>query len=276
MTTLLLVPGPSQAQSIELAGGVDVPLRQSSFLYDTRYVPPVVAFESSGEAGQTVTLQRSRRPAVWGAVAWFPARHAGVEARAGFRSSTVSGTSGPHHVSLTYTSRQPPDYVPRQFSLQTSTDQPAPGGELRTVCLDVLAIGRFGDARRLEARVSGGLALVAVSGEFEPVALSVFRLGGHSTLFSDDRALTLTVDRKWSIGAVAGFDVFRAFTNRAGFTAGLRVMAPRTIGAPVRVTAVGDGLFSLTVSEAQEMLAPAPLRIRPWTFDLNFGLRLVL
>lgn len=275
-TTLLLVPGPSQAQPIELAAAVDAPLRQPSFVYETRYVPRVVFFESSGDAGQTLTLERQRGPAVWGAVAWFPARHAGVEARAGFRSAAVSGTSGPHHVSLTYTSRQPPDYVPRQFTLQTSRAQLAPAGRLRNLSLDVVAVGRFGNSPRLQLRVSGGLALFAISGDIQPVTLSVFRLGGHSTLFSDEHALTLTVDRKWGFGAVAGFDVVRWFSQRAGLTAGLRVTAPRTVSAPMRVTAVSDGVFPITLSEAQEMLAPAPFRLRPWTLDLSFGFRVVL
>lgn len=276
VVALLLVPRPSLAQSFELTGGIDVPLKQPSFTYDTRYVPRVVFFESSGEAGQTLTLRRERRPAFWGAFAWFPGRHAGLEARAGWRTANLVGTSGPHRVSLTYTSRQPPDYVPRQFTLQRSDDQPGPEGRLETLSVDLVAVGRFGDPRRVRVSVSGGLAMFAIHGDVQPVRLSVFRLGGHSTLFSDEHAVTLAFNRKWGFGAVGGLDAHRALSDRVGVIAGLRVLAPRTAAAPMQVTAVSGGVFPLTVAEAQDMLAPAPFRVRPWTVDVVVGLRVII
>jgi hypothetical protein len=276
LTALLLVPWPAQGQSVEVSGGIAFILTQPTLTYETRYVPPANFAEFTGQAGQTLTLERRRRPALWGSVGWFPAPRAGLEVRVRYRSLNVEGTSSPHRVAYTYTSRQPPDYVPRQYSFEHADPSPDPEGNLRELSFDLLGVGRFGDPRKVQMRVSGGLALLAVSGTVRPVSLTSFRLGGHAVLFSDRQELTLAIDRTWTVGAVGGVEIHHAFTPRAGFVAAGRVLVPGALDAPVRVTAVSQGLFTLTPAEAQQALRPAPFRWRPWTLDALVGIRLSL
>ena len=66
---LLLVPWTAVAQPVEFTGGAAFVLPHSSFTYETRYVPPVANIaDFTGQAGQTLTLEPNRRPALWGAV----------------------------------------------------------------------------------------------------------------------------------------------------------------------------------------------------------------
>ena len=274
---LLLVPWTAVAQPVEFTGGAAFVLPHSSFTYETRYVPPVANIaDFTGQAGQTLTLEPNRRPALWGAVSWFPARHVGVEARVRYRSATLKGVSGPHRLSLTYTSRQPPDYVPTQYTIERLDPRPDPEGHLRDLSFDLLAVGRFGDPRRIQLRLSGGLAILAISGDVQPVAFSHFQMGGHSVLFSDQHELTMAFERTWGFGAVAGVEVHRSLTRRAGLVAGIRALVPRTINAAASVTQVSESLFTLSPAEAQQALRPSPFRVRPWTFDVLVGVRLSL
>ena len=166
--------------------------------------------------------------------------------------------------------------MPTQYTIERSDPQPDPEGHLRDLSFDLLAVGRFGDPRRIQLRLSGGLAILAISGDVQPVAFSHFQMGGHSVLFSDQHELTMAFERTWGFGAVAGVEVHRSLTRRAGLVAGIRALVPRTINAAASVTQVSESLFTLSPAEAQQALRPSPFRVRPWTFDVLVGVRLSL
>jgi hypothetical protein len=252
-----------------------VPLAQpGDLIYRTQFDPASAFPEGmSGEGGQTFTLEPSSRPGVWASVAWFPATRVGLETRVRFRSATVDGTSGPYEVSVTYVSRQPPDYVPREHTFERSRTWPDEAGTIRDVSLDVVIVGRLGDPSRLQVRPSGGLALVGISGDLEPIGLTTFRLGGHSVLFPFEHRVSVAFDRTWTVGAVGGVEVHRAVGGRAGLTVSARVVVPREIEAPARVTAVESDLDELAPDGAGRALDPPPLTYRPWTVELLGGIR---
>lgn len=272
---LLLLPVGVHAQSVQVSGGVDLVLPQPSTTYDTRYVPPVQYISDfSGEAGQTLDLHRKREPPLWGAVAWFPARHFGVEGRVRYRTGPLEGESSAQRLSLTYTSRQPPDYTPRQFTITRSDAQPDPAGELNELAIELLGVGRFGDPRRVEIRIGGGVAFLALDGEIAGINFAHYQMGGHSTLAGFDHKVTLDVGRQWGLGAAATLDLHHAFNSHVGILLGGHWLVPEVFELPVRVGGVEEHLITPSVEYVQQWLNPQPLRIRPWTADLTVGFRL--
>jgi hypothetical protein len=270
----LALPSTAAAQAVEVAGGVGVPVSTPATTYDTRYSPTWQFPQAlSGQAGQVFTLEPSRQPAVWGSVGWFPAAQAGLEVRVRSRSAGLEAASGPYHYTLTFVSRQPPDYVPREITVERSDPWPDGEGRLRELGIDLVAVGRLGQPTRAHLRVSGGLGLVALSGELRPVGLTTFRLGGHSTLLPNTYDVTLAFERTWTTGLVAGAELHRPVGARAGIVAGVRVLVPAVVDASARVTSVSQGPFTVTPAEAQQALTPPPLSRRPWTVDLVVGIR---
>jgi hypothetical protein len=62
----------------------------------------------------------------------------------GFEAS-VSGTTSPDRVSMTYVARQPPDYVAREYSIESESKIPAPYGQQRTRAYSLDLIWRLGN-----------------------------------------------------------------------------------------------------------------------------------
>lgn len=271
---VMLVPWSADAQPVEISGGVDLVLPQPSLTYETRYAPRVQYItDFSGEAGQTLTLHRKRQPPLWGAIAWFPSAHVGLEGRVRYRSGPLEGSSGAHRLSLTYTSRQPPDYLPRSHTITRSDTQRDPGGEMQELSVSVLGVCRLGAPRRLQVRLAGGIAFLSEDGEISGITFAHYQMGGHSTLSGSDHRVTLDMERTWGAGAIATFDVHRALTPHVGILAGGHWLLPETFEIPLRVGAVEQAGLPPPVEYVQDTLKPAPLRFRPWTADLTVGLR---
>jgi hypothetical protein len=274
MAVALAVSSTAAAQAVEVAGGIGLPLPAPATTYETRFSPTFQFPDGrSGQAGQVFTLVPSRRPAVWAAVGWFPVPHAGLELRVRSRSAGLEVESGPYSYTLTFVSRQPPDYVPREITVERGDTWPHAEGRLREFGVDMVAVGRLGQRTRTHLRVSGGLALVSLGGELRPAGVTTFRLGGHSTLMPTTYEAALRFERTWTTGLALGADVHRPIAARAALVTGARVLLPAGVDASARVTAVSQGPFPLTPADAQRALAPPPLARRPWTVDLVVGVR---
>lgn len=277
-TVLLAASVPALARQAEIAGGASLSAASPSSSFTSSYTPPFPFVEHSGTASQRLSLKPGRGVGFWGAFTWFANPHVGFEARAQYRRASLGGLNEPHHVSLTYTARQPPDYVARQYSFDTSTDWPETEGRATVIAFTGALVARAGDPRRLQLRVSGGAGIAALSAVFQPVALTAYRLGGHSVLWADEYQLGIALARHWMFTGTGSMEVVRPVGPHAAVTGGVRLLVPWSVRAPTRVDRVLDtsgAITSITSADAQAALAPGPVTWRPWSVDLTVGLRLM-
>jgi hypothetical protein len=277
---LCLSPSTLTAQGTALSGGIGLPLSQPDpERFASSYVPPfLLGTEGTGRAWQALAIERSWRPAVFGAVEWLPGPHAGVLVRGVFRRTPLSGANTPYRVSVDYIARQPPDYVARQYHNERSTAWPDTTGQLDRWDLDAEITLATGPSSGARAHIDAGVALVGLSGWVGPVGLTTFQLGGHSVLFSNEYQLTMDLARTWSATAVASGGVTIPAGPRVGIDISARALLPRTIDVALHVKEVGGdtALASLSAADAERTLSPGPLRVKLGTFDLLASIRIRL
>jgi hypothetical protein len=268
-----------EAQTAAVSGGTGLPVNLSDVgPYTSDYATPLLfGMEGSGRGTQELSLDRSFRPSAWVAIEWFPGERGGLLARSIFRRTPLGGPNTPYQVTLDYTARQPPDFVPRPYHADSSAPWPDTTGRIDRWEFDVLATvtsARSGP----RAHIDGGLAIVGTSGSFEPVGLTTAHLGGHSVLFTDRYHVVLGVSRTWNVAAVASGGVTIPLGTRAGIDISGRLVLPRTASAAVTVRSIrrDTAVLELSVDEAQRALQPRPLEFDLRSADLLVGVRLIL
>ncbi len=272
----LALPASAPAQQIEAAGGLLVPLAQNAETYSSQYEPTFTYVPHTGAASQQLALDPARRAGLWGSVTFLVRRRVGIEVRGAFSRAPVAGANGPYAISLTYQTRQPPDYVLREYHIERSTQWPATEGSIDHLTFSGSLVGVIGDPQRLSVRLSGGLALTSITGYFEPLAYTTFTLGGHAVVFPNEFTLRMRIQHKWSAGFEGGAEATRAVSGRAAVVAGLRVRVAPAVDIPVRVgTISGDiALQELTPADVDSVLAPRPLHWRPVPLTFFAGIRI--
>lgn len=277
---LFLVPCTLRAQGTAVSGGVGFPLYLPDiFPYRTNFVPLFLyGMQGTGQGTQTLTLERSIRPSLWGALEWLPAPHAGLLVRGVFLRTPVSGINTPYHGTVDYLASQPPDNVERQYHYERSTPWPDTTGHFDTWSFDVQATVATSSHSRARVHADGGLSVIGIAGSFEPVGFTTFQLGGHAVLFPNEYELVLGSARTWTAAGVASGGVTIQIGPRAGIDVLARAVLPRTVSLELKVLSVGgDTAFDeLSIEDAQRALAPAPLQVKFGTFDLLVGIRVGL
>jgi hypothetical protein len=274
----VLFPAELRAQAV--SGGLGLPVHVPDIpAYQSSYVPTFLfGTQSDGRATQSITLDRTARPSLWGAFDWFPSPHAGIILRGGFRRSPLDGTNAPYHVAIDYLARQPPDFVERQYHYDRSTAWPDTMGHLDTWSFDAQASIATRANAAWRVHIDGGLSIIGLSGSFEPVGLTTFQLGGHSVVFTNEYQLELGSSRTWTAAFVASGGLTIPLGSRAGLDISGRAVMPRTVSVDLKVLSVGGdtAIATLSVEEAQRALSPAPMAIKLGTVELLVGLRVGL
>jgi hypothetical protein len=185
--------------------------------------------------------------------------------------------NGAYDLHLVYTSRQPPDYVPREFDHDQSAEWPDTVGTLKRLTAGLGVVARF---RRggFGGAISGGLAYNHISGDGESLAYSTFRLGGHSVLFPDEPHLSFALEGTGAIGfqLAAQAEVALGKRQRAALVFGARYTGGGELEVPVllqRVVNADSVIFVDTLPEIQAGLHPGPARISPKSFRLALGIQ---
>ena len=130
---------------------------ETSYLH--QYIPPF-RFSSepyTGSASQTLALQGGGSWGLGFSVTFFPSRNFGVQALVNTFTSALEGTSTPLQISLTYTAMPPPDYVPRQFTVEHSQNWPNIVGNFRNTVTSINGLVRIGQGRKISFDLSAGL-----------------------------------------------------------------------------------------------------------------------
>jgi hypothetical protein len=266
---------PAQAQTVEVAGGAGLAIGSSDGTFDSRYAPPFPFVEHTSLATQRLVLQRDGAPVLWASLTWFPAAHVGLEGRVDYRRTDLHGVNGLYIVSVRYIASQPPDFVPREYSLDSSSDWSDTTGHAGQLTATAALVLRVGKPTRTTLRLMGGGGLTTVRGRFEPVGHTTFGLGGHSVLVADDHRLSMRFGSTTAIGVAAGAEVHLPMGGHAAAVVGWRLLIPRQMDLPVvadGLAAANMGINVLQFDDVQRTLAPSPIHWRPVTSDVTLGI----
>ena len=247
--------------------------------YPHTYVPRV-AFDdtSGGMAGHTLAIGGASGVRFAGTVGMRVSERLGLQGLVTFGAHDLDGPSGPHAVRLEYTTRQPPDYLPRRLLIESREAWPAARGRLRQVVLgaNLVVRARTSDAWTLD--LSGGPTLHRVHGTLEGLAFTGFHLGGHGVLFSNTYRLGTDLPSTWVAGLDAGATVavrlsprVRLVIDGRWFRAGTATLQPTV----ARVLNEDEVLISLTPAEIAAQITLAPLDVRPSFAGVSVGMRVV-
>lgn len=264
--------------TIEAWGGFSGAIAGPSGTIVSAYTPPLIfGSDSTGSAGQTLAIDAGRGPGWQVGVNLFPSRHVGVQLIVDRASMDVSGANGPYAVTLTYTSRQPPDYVPRVFTTSASTPWPQTTGSLQQLAVAFNLVARTDPRRRVIASVSGGGSYYRLTGTVQPLGYTEFHLGGHSTLFSEDFRLAVSPEGH-VFGFNAGADVSVAIARHAAVVAGIRFLGGPAADVPVRIAAIANAdqiVFSQTIENISKQMALPGARLSVAAARTLVGLKLL-
>lgn len=258
--SLVLMAAPAAAQSrVELFGSFAVPARVVTGTFTSDYEPLLInGGTATGRAGQALQLQGGRPKGLLAGVNWLPGRRLGVQLFASRASHPIGGANVPNQVRLTYLTRQPPDYIEREFTYQQSVDWPDTEGTFTLWRLGANGLVRLG-GERVDLTLTGGLLLSHLRGYFDKASYVEFRMGGHSTLFYEEALARLRFSDSWRAGYNAGVDVAIATGRHVALTAGVRLLSsPARTAVVAEILNADQLIFEVPLTRVQEHIATQP------------------
>jgi hypothetical protein len=276
---LLLAPAHAGAQQrIDVTLGAGWGSSSGVPLYTHTYVPRV-AFDASsgGTARHTLSIAGESGIALAGTLGLRLSSRVGLEARIATRSNVRGAASGPHALRLDYTAPQPPDNLPRPFTLERSDAWPDAAFRVRQVVLGVglrvRAVERPGWALDLAA----GPTLHRVSGRLDGLAFTDFRLGGHGVLFADTFRLGTELAPEWVAGVHLGATAVLPLSGRMRLAVDARWLGARPVTLRPRVDRILNAeevLQQLTPADIAGRVTFSPLELRPSFASVSAGVRI--
>lgn len=278
-TALLLAPVTAATQErVEFWGGFSGIVTSASGSLTSTYAPPLVAGTAvTSSAGQTLVLDGTHGWGWQAGVNVFPTKHVGAQIFFDRGRVDLGGANGPYSTSLTWISRQPPDYQPRTLTTAASTPWPDTSGSLSQSTVGLNAILRTATTHRVSASVSGGFSYYRITASAQPLGYTEYHLGGHSTLFSDEMHLLWDTESTGAVGFNAGGDLSVALSRQLSAVVGYRYLGARAVDLPVRLTAVTNPdqvAFSETIDTIATRMAVPPAHVSIASSRVIVGLKL--
>jgi hypothetical protein len=276
--------------AVELWGGVTFAATSVDSTITTSYVPLIDRYSAplaGSVAGQTINVLGDNPKGLGGGVNLFFSRHVGVQFLLDRDAVDLTGAAANYNVLLNYTAMQPPDYVARSYS-NSSTFTPCDAsnawgcvrpttGSFRQTMLGFNLVGRWRAGGRVNVELSGGLSYADLRGHAEPLRYTLFEMGGHSTLFSEQYQLAYSVGPAHGVG----FNLGGSFDLRLGkcvaVTADARYVRVGDVAAPLVVTDLINKDTVIFVQDAatiQQTLQPPVVPINPSRFRVLIGLKI--
>lgn len=212
----------ASAGRVEVWFGPTIVAPRMSGQIATSFVPPLSGQTTTGEAGQVLRLDGGSTVGFEGGANIFAGRSIGVQVLVAYDRFDLGGLNDPYAMRLDYTSMQPPDYVPRQFTVQQSLAWPDTTGTVQQWTLAINGVARWTRGRRWAGSVSAGLAYFNVRGTGRSLGYSEAFLGGHSVLFLNDYKMSFDLDPAASVGFNAGGSVDVLLAGRLSLLADAR------------------------------------------------------
>jgi hypothetical protein len=274
----------AQAQSgegpweISLAGGLARP--QQDGTYRVTLTPSLDNHpEATGSAVQTLGLDAASADAYALTVGYRIDDALSVGVLAEWHRANLSGASSPYAVTLTYDSRQPPDYQPRAVSYDASQPWPDTRGSLDEVTIALNVGVDLGSSAGLAYRLSGGLAAYRLEGSFQSLAYTAFSEGGHATLDAELHDVGIALAPAWTYGADIGGEVSADLGPSTSLFLDGRLFWGRSVDLAPRVDRVlnaGALVRPLSTGELQAAMALRQVSINPSFAAVMAGLRVRL
>jgi hypothetical protein len=282
LAVLTAVPSAARAQETDsratVWGSVGLAASGEGFIAASYQPTLLFGVSEAGSAWQTVTIGRDAGWQVSFGGDMFLSSRAGLETWVTRASAGVAATSSDYSTALRYVSRPPPTGDPILVDVTAAT----PWGPVTTsVTRWTTAVNGVGRWRRgrLGGTVSGGLALVHVSGTAAPLGYTTFVLGGHSTLVSNDYQLATEFVPVTVVGGNVGGSFDIGLSGRASLTLTARqVIAPAAHPA-LRVASVDRaqaGFDPPSPAEITAQLRVSTLSLPTSAFHVGVGLKVGL
>lgn len=245
------------------------PRLNSTYLHS--YSPPFSpgAFQSS--ASQTLSFKGQKARGYTAAFRFFPFRYAGFEVLLDAFKANLSGANSNYRLSLKYTARLPPDYIPVEYSYHREDSWPATDGEFKETVISLNAAVRVPLVSVLTLKASAGASLCNFEAQSSSIAFTKYWLGGHSVLFMQDYSLALD----WGPARITGFNVggelvVDLFSN-IGLAVDVRYFSFPETSVKWHVL-TGQGITE-TPEELGRLMNLGSVKVNPSLFRANLGLR---
>jgi hypothetical protein len=245
----------------------------------TSFVPPLSGQTTTGEAGQVLRLDGGNTVGIEGGANVFAGRSIGMQVLVGYDRFDLDGRNDPYAMRLDYTSMQPPDYVPRQFTVQQSLAWPDTTGTVQQWTLAINGVARWTRGRRWAGSVSAGLAYFNVRGTARSLGYSEAFLGGHSVLFLSQYKMSFDLAPAGSVGFDAGGPVDLRLAGRLSLTADARYFAGANLEPPVIVRDIvnpDEVLRPSASDQIQRNLPPPAPSLSPARMRVMMGVKIRL
>jgi hypothetical protein len=271
----LALVSPLAAQShLELSVGAGRFWPSWQGTYEHVYTPGFLyGLEGVGTGRQTLTYEAlASSGAAFSAAFFFSPRFA-LQLLYDYSGSDVGGTTSTHDTSVTYTSRQPPDYTLLQYTVASSDNPPQPGGQWNVRILSLDALFRIPLPARFSLDLSAGASWFHADGDLGYPEYTKFWLGGHAVLFSQSYVLQMFMDPLDRLGWNAGVGFSWAMGLNAAFWVEGRWFGCAS-GTPV-VSFYDTGVTGATIAFDPEVdrVPLGALRVDPSGFRLAGGFR---
>jgi hypothetical protein len=290
LTATLLLAHSAAGQTVEAWGGLTLVAASLDTSITTQYVPLIQSYSAplaGSTAGQTVQVAAGNGFGFGGGVNLFFSPHVGVQFLFDQDRRDLSGENGDYSVLLNYTARQPPDYVERAYTVSSTFKPcdashawgcvPPTSGTLKQRTIGFNLVGRWPAGRYVNVEISGGLTYHDVRGDAEALRYTSYRMGGHSTIFSEEYELAYSVGPAYGLGFNAGATFDIALGRAVALTADARYVAGALLTAPILVTEVANQdsiVFLQDVATIQQNLHPPDIEVSPSRFRVLVGLKI--
>jgi hypothetical protein len=259
--------GPT-ARPWRVLGGASLGGAALETAYVSRYAPPLAGVPHESSATQTLPLDGSTGHGLQIGLERTLGAHVGVQLLGEYAESDITGAPGQYDVRIIYTSRPPPSNEPIVVESKRSEARPAATGELETWIVAANVAARLDAGSKAHVGISAGPAWIRTNGQAESLVYTVYTLGGHSVLFSQDHLVSFDFP-----SSGLGLDVGAFLEADLGPNVGLRLDA-RYFWAPEReaevtlldVVNATDVIQNVGLAEIQNGLAPAPVSVSPSLF----------
>ena len=183
-------PAAATARPWRVLGGASLAGAALDTAYVSRYAPPLAGVPHESSATQTLPLDAETGHGLQIGLERTLGAHVAIQLLGEYAESDVTGEPGQYDVRIVYTSRPPPSNEPIAVEARRSEARPEAAGRMKT-WLAAANLSAWCDAgSKARVGVSAGPAWLRSEGEAESLVYTVYTLGGHSVLFSEDHLVS--------------------------------------------------------------------------------------
>jgi len=271
---ILVHSGKTEAQlriEFSLALSLNYPLLDTSYTH--RFRAPFQPGDYSSSAAQTLNLKAQKGTGLSATLNVFPWPNIGFQILVNSFKSSIEGDNPPYAVLLRYIARQPPDYVPHQYTYERSMDWPPTEGNFEQISLSLNGIASFALAKNIQMGFSAGLSYQNFKGKAESLGYSKFWLGGHSVLFGEEYRLRFDFGPQAKIGFDLGGELDVGLSKNFGLILDGRYFLFPKVSVDIKLDLVENTGYVRPIDLAEERIPTDLLSINASLLRINLGLK---